>query len=321
MRKTQEKVNYERAENVKTKRISAAAYQTLRDALPVIVWYKKSFNRYMRTALRKSPAVLAGIDFSAPKREVADEIVDRLMEGEDIYQDVTLRLMMEVANTTSFPELDDHEDSERLVSKARAAVALLKEHTAAHESLIVERERLDAERSAYAQQAEVQRRFSDELAELQADFFRLYAMPDDQAQKRGRQFEPFLHRLFDLFDLDPRLSYSLELEQIDGAFTFDTDDYVIEAKWRKAKVSRGEADTFDKKVERKGKSALGLIVSVNGFTSDAVAQYSQGTKFMTIDGPDLAAVLSGQIRLEDVLRRKKRHANETGECYFPVSQF
>lgn len=145
-------------------------------------------------------------------------------------------------------------------------------------------------------------------------------MSDEQAQHRGREFEPFLNRLFGLFDLEPRLAYSLAHEQIDGAFTFDTDDYIVEAKWCKDRVSREQADAFDKKVERKGKNALGLIVSVNGFSSDAVIQYSQGTKFMTMDGPDLMAVLNGQIRLEDLLQRKRRHANETGECYFPVSK-
>ena len=306
---------------MKTEQISTATYQALRDALPVIVWYKRSFNRYMRTALRNNTTVLAGIDFSAPKREVADEIVDRLMKDEDTYRDVTLRLMMEVANTTSFPELEDHEYGERLVGKARAAVALLKQHTATYESLVGEPERLDVEHAADAQQAEVQCRFSDELTDLQSKFFQLYGMPDNRSHERGLQFEPFLYRLFELFDLEPRLSYSLEYEQIDGAFTFDTDDYIVEAKWRKKKVTRAEADAFDKKVERKGRNALGLIVSVNGFSPDAIGQYSQGTKFMTMDGPDLMAVLSGQIRLEDVLRRKKRHANETGECYFPVSQF
>jgi hypothetical protein len=126
-------------------------------------------------------------------------------------------------------------------------------------------------------------------------------MGDEQAQRRGQEFEPFPNRLFDLFDLEPRLAYSLAHEQIDRAFTFDTDDYIVEAKWRKKKVSRGEADAFDRKVERKGGNALGLIVSVNGSSSDAVAQYSQGTKFMTMDGPDLMAVLNGQIRLEALL--------------------
>lgn len=105
---------------------------------------------------------------------------------------------------------------------------------------MVERQRIEAEREAYAQHAEVQRRFADELADLLADFLRLEAMPKDSVRERGLAFEPFLNRLFGHFDLEPRLAYSLEHEQIDGAFTFDTDDYVIEAKWREKKVSRGE---------------------------------------------------------------------------------
>lgn len=305
-----------------TKRISAAAYQALVDALPVIVWYRPSFARYVRAALREHPELYAGIDFAhIPKREAADEIVSRLMRNERTYQDVTLRLMMEIANTTEFPELQKHEDREKLLDQARSAVAHLQRQTADYAAHMAERERLNAERAAYEKQAQVLRRFSDELDDLRADFLRMFGMPDDQAQQRGRDFEPFLNRLFGLFDLEPRLSYSLEREQIDGAFTFDTDDYIIEAKWRKEKVSRAEADSFDKKVERKGKNALGLIVSIEGFSGDAISEYSQRTKFMTMDGSDMMAVLTGQFRLEDVLRRKKRHANETGECYFPVNRF
>jgi hypothetical protein len=57
---------------------------------------------------------------------------------------------------------------------------------------------------------------------------------------------------------------TLEGKQIDGAFSFDTDDYVIEAKWTKAGVSRVDADIFASKVKRKGKNVLGLLMSVNG---------------------------------------------------------
>jgi hypothetical protein len=297
-------------------------YQALVDALPVIVWYRPSFARYVCAALRDHPELYAGIDFAhIPKREAADEIVTRLMKKERTYQDVALRLMMEIANTTEFPELEKHADRDKLLSQARSAVAHLQRQTAHYAAHMAERERLDAERAAYEKQTEVLRRFSDELEDLRTEFLRLFALPDSQAQQRGREFEPFLNRLFQLFDLEPRLSYSLEREQIDGAFTFDTDDYIIEAKWRKDKVSRAEADSFDKKVERKGKNALGLIVSIEGFTADAISEYSQRTKFMTMDGADMMAVLTGQHRLEDLLGRKKRHANETGECYFPVNRF
>jgi hypothetical protein len=67
------------------KRISTAAYQALRDALPVIVWYKDSFRRYLRTALRDHPEILAGLDFNSNKHAIADEVVDRLKKHENVY--------------------------------------------------------------------------------------------------------------------------------------------------------------------------------------------------------------------------------------------
>jgi hypothetical protein len=302
------------------KRISTPAYQALRDALPVIYWYKKSFNSYLRTALRQHSELLSGLNFEATKREVSDELVDRLMRDEHIYQEATLRLMMEVANMSSFPELNRHEDAESLVAKAKAAVVELRAQTKVHEQLIIERERVDAERAAYIQQAEVQRRFADELAELKGKFFGLSSAGDDP-QQRGRDFEGFLNQIFSLFDLEPRLSYSVPNQQIDGSFHFDTDDYVVEAKWTKERVNTKDANHFASKVRTKGKNALGLMVSINGFTADALDEYSRATAFMTLDGLDLLAVLEDRIRLDEVLCRKKRHANETGECYYPVSQF
>lgn len=50
---------------------------------------------------------------------------------------MTLRLMVEVASMTSFPELQAHEDGVQLVAKASAAVDLLRQQTAAHESLLI----------------------------------------------------------------------------------------------------------------------------------------------------------------------------------------
>lgn len=74
----------------------------------------------------------------------------------------------------------------------------------------------------------------------------------------------------------PRLSYSLEREQIDGSLSFDTDDYIVEARWQQDPVSRADADIFAAKVRRKAKNALRLFVSVNGFSRKALDQYQRG---------------------------------------------
>ncbi len=139
-------------------------------------------------------------------------------------------------------------------------------------------------------------------------------------QARGKAFEGFLNQLFGLFDLNPRAAYSLEREQIDGAFSFDTDDYILEARWRQEPIGREHLDVFKSKISRKGKNALGLYISVSGFTSDALQEYSASTPFITLEGGDLMAVLDERIPLDELLHRKKRHANETGGCYFPASR-
>jgi hypothetical protein len=301
-----------------TKRISTEAYQALREALPVIVWYKRTYSRYLRTALRAHPEVIRDLDFSMTKREVADELIDRLIDEEDKYQEATLRLMMEIANMTAFPELEGLEDRDIHVPRAEHAVAELRRHTEAHEALIFEQERQSAEREARRQQEELRRRFSDELGELKQRYMKMSVDTAAGPQQRGRDFERFLFDLFDLFDLEPRFSYSLEREQVDGAFHFHTDDYTLEAKWTSTAIERSILDIFKTRVGDKGKNALGLFVSVNGFSKGAIDQYSRGTPFITMDGADLYAVLDQRVSLDDLLGRKRRHANETGECFYPA---
>jgi len=305
-----------------TKQVSPNAYQALRDALSVIFWWKRSFARYVRTALRDSPEVLGGLDLtSMPKREAVDEIVDRLMRREDKYQAVTLRLMLEVANRTDFSELADVEDGAAKVAVARSKVQALKAMVRPYEALYQEQQRLEQEQADYRARLAKQRRFSDELAELHAEFLAMHKQTEKTPQQRGTRFERFLNRVFELFDLEPRLAYNLEREQLDGAFSLDTDDYIVEVKWRLQPLNREEADAFDAKVKRKARNALGLIVSISGLTADARQEYSSRSTFITVDGLDLIAVLSGLVRLDDAILRKKRHVNETGECYFPVSHF
>jgi hypothetical protein len=301
---------------VPSRRVAPGAYQALREALPVIFWYKRPFRTFLHSALREQPELLAGINFDDIKRNVADTLVDRLMQREDRYQEVTLQLMLEIATMQRFPDLEQLEDSKVRLSSATGAVAELRRWTDKYSGVIEERQR-DAEKwKATREQAVAVRKFTDDIAKLRQEFLELHG--DADVQGRGRSFQGFLASLFALFDLEPRLEYVLEHEQIDGSLSFDTDDYILEARWRNAPTGRDQADVFAAKVRRKGKNALGLFVSVNGFTSDTLDTYSEATPFMAVDGVDLMAVLDQRVRLDDLLRRKKRHANETGHCFFPA---
>lgn len=105
----------------------------------------------------------------------------------------------------------------------------------------------------------------------------------------------------------------LENEQVDGAFTFNTDDYLLEAKWEKDRASRGSVDQLAMKIKRKGKNTLGLFIAVSGFSGPAVDAHSDcGSALVFMDGVDLFAVLDGTVRLTELLDAKRRHLSETG---------
>jgi hypothetical protein len=302
------------------KRISTEAYQALREALAVIVWNKRPFESYLRTALRDSPELLAGLPFAEPKRVVADHLVDRLIEREQKYRSVALTLMLEVASMETFTNIEmvkDQEDRELRLREAKRAVARLRDLTRNYAEALSERERIAADEEAQRGQREAQRKFADAIEELRQRFLALQTMTD--RQQAGRELERLLTDFFVLYDMEPRLSYSLDREQIDGSLSYDTDDYIVEVRWRKEPVSRADADVFAAKVRRKGKNAVGLFISIEGFSQDALDQYAEATPFLAMDGTDLYLTLDQRVRLDDLIKAKKRHANETGNCFLPAS--
>lgn len=296
------------------KRLAPGAYQALREALPVVFWFKRTFRNFLHSALRDHPELLAGLNFDDVKRAVSDALVERLGEHEDRYQEVTLQLMLDIAAMERFPDLANLEDAKVRVANAAAAIAELRRWTEKYSGITEERQREAEKWNDARQRAESLRKFGDDIEEQRQIFLALHAMRD--VRERGRAFQDFLARVFFLFDMEPRLDYVLEHEQIDGSLSFDTDDYILEARWRDAPTSRDQADIFAAKVRRKGKNALGLFVSVNGFTADTLETYKEATPFLALEGQDLMAVLDRRVRLDDPLRRKKRHANETGQCFF-----
>jgi restriction endonuclease Mrr len=220
-------------------------------------------------------------------------------------------LMLALAAMESFPNLERQPDAVDLLANARAAVAELRAMTEQYSALAEERERLEQERLAETARLEARRSHDRVLDELKTRFVAMYS--ETNAQRRGREFEGLLNELFALYDLNPRKSFVLENEQIDGAFTFNTDDYLLEAKWEKDPASRGSVDQLAMKIKRKGKNTLGLFLAVSGFSGPAVEAHSDcGSALVFMDGADLFAVLDGTIRLTELLDAKRRHLSETG---------
>jgi hypothetical protein len=147
---------------------------------------------------------------------------------------------------------------------------------------------------------------------LLQDFLALNSL---EPHKRGFEFERFLNKLFDEFELNPRKSFRLTGEQIDGSLDLDGEYYLIEAKWQKAPLGNNDLLSFHGKVKGKSSWTRGIIISHNGFSKDGLEAFSRGrpTNLITLDGQDIYALLSKNIPFEEGLKTKVRWAAETGE--------
>lgn len=298
------------------KTINPHAYNALADALTLVYWNKPHFERYVRAMLSSHTELLARLDFGRTKRETSGLLVDLLRANEARYLDITVALMLNLADMDRFPNLEQQVDAADMVAKAGAAVAELRRWTEKQRETIQEHEAHAAGIAASTAKARDTRRFTEDHDALKQRFFQMHAATDPH--QRGRDFESFINELFALYDMEPRASYVMDHEQIDGSFIFNTDHYVVEAKWCKDPIGRPLLDIFKANIERKGKNTLGLYASMSGFTSDALAVYNYSTPFITMDGSDFMAVLEQRIRLDDLIAHKKMHASQTGRCYLPV---
>ena len=299
------------------KKLAPAALNALTAALAQIYWYKNDLRSFLTNCI-DDPAVLSRLNWSTFKRDIAAQLVDRLAAREAAYQSDLLRLMSEVARFNDFSHLMTLEDGKDKARRARSAVAALRMHVAEHLELVevqqTIRQRREEHRQATTQTMETQRL----LDELRQEYTELLSKPP---QQRGYALETFMTKLFDLFDLDPKQSFRVRDEQIDGAFAFDGSDYLFEARWRSNPTPRAALDIFDAKISRKLDNTLGLFLSMNGFANDGISLHAgQRSRMILMDGGDLMSVLENRIKFDRLLLLKRRHAARTGEIYVPISQ-
>jgi hypothetical protein len=137
-------------------------------------------------------------------------------------------------------------------------------------------------------------------------------------QNRGYELEKLLYELLRLFELSPNKPFKITGEQIDGSFTLEGMDFLIEAQWEKVKPAAEELYGFQGKVNRKLQGTKGLFISIEGFTPTSMQAFEKGTtpNILLMDGEDLLYVLEERIDLVKLLSEKRKHASRTGEIFY-----
>jgi hypothetical protein len=301
-----------------TKRVAPAAINALKEALTNIYWYKSDLRSFIMNTI-SNPNILARLDWSDYKRNIVTVLINFLAKNQDTYQNDLLRLMSEVIKVEDYSHLSRLEDGDEKVRKARESVKALKSLVEDHFGM-VEEQKISEERRKLAYEKMLRNQgVREKLAEIEKDYYSLVS--NGNPQQRGFTLERIIKELFTLFDLDPKASFRLAGEQIDGAFTFDNIDYLFEAKWQREPVGLQDLDAFNGKLSRKLENTLGLFLSINGFSEDAVKAHSTGRRLMILmDGSDLMAVIEGRIDLIQLLLRKRRHASQTGNIYLKIHE-
>jgi hypothetical protein len=300
------------------KKIAPAAIVALREALTNLYWYKGDLRSFLTSTLTNA-ALLSRLNWGDYKRNIVGDLIGFLERREDEYQPDLLRLMTEVARVDDFTHLERLEAGKEKAAAARASVQALRKLTVIHEALFQEQKLMEERRRKAHEEMLRTTAVRSKLEDLTKEYFTL--LSSTEPQQRGYRLEKIIRDLCELFDLDPRASFKIVGEQIDGAFTFDATDYLFEGKWQQEPAGAADLDVLAGKLSRKLDNTLGLFLSINGFSDDGVKAHSSGRRMMLLmDGSDLMAVLEGRIDLIQLLLRKRREASQTGNIYLRVHE-
>lgn len=300
------------------KQLSPAGIMALKEALCSVYWYKSDLRGFLNLCL-SNPAILNNVNWENYKRQIVSDVVDSLVANPTNHLGDLTKICYEICKLSDFSHLKSLDDGPAKVEKARSAVNQLRQLIEPHQEVKREQDEIKKRQEVAAQKLRNNAAVRQKLESIKNKYMGLISSSDPQG--RGFDLERLMYELFELFDLDPKASFKNLGEQLDGAFSLDGTEFLFEAKWHKELVNKASLAAFSDKVRTKLENTLGVFLSINGFSPDGVAAHQAGgASILLMDGGDLMAVLEERIDFVSLLLRKKRHAAQTGNIYYPFYQ-
>jgi hypothetical protein len=252
------------------------------------------------------------------KRQIAPLLLEAIDSRAECGE-VVFRILKVTAAWTSFHLADDEFAARATVQKARELLKAIE--------LVQVRESLQRE-AAQEEKLDLLSRERSEFLAAQSD--RLLLMFDELArsedhQKRGFLLQDLLNQVFDLYRFPVIGSFARNSggEQIDGAIKIEGWHYLVECRWRKKVADIRELDGLAGQVRRSGKQAMGLFLSVNGWSENVPGLLKQNPdkSIVLMDGYDLRMVLAGHAHLQRFLLAKIEALSLKSEPFLSVNAF
>lgn len=292
--------------------------ELVQDALVKVFWRKAALRRFLSRCGIKESALATWAEGES-KREFLFRLFPRL-EATDAGNRVIRRMAAEIAEMSSFPDLEGWEDSTQKKEAALRSVSALRDYLSQKEQA---KENLRQQRQArerYRKQQEERRAEAQSLEKFSA---RLTELSTNMgSQRAGYDFQDWFYDLMEFFEIVSRRPYTTGGRQIDGSVTVDGTTYLVELKFTGGQADVTEIDSFLAKVRTKADNTMGIMVSMSGYSSVAINQASvPRTPVLLLDAGHVYSVLSGMHSFPEVVNRLRRHASQTGQAYLPVSEF
>lgn len=289
----------------------------LKDAVVKVFW-KKDDVRALFEVAGVPRALTDAQNWQLYKFKIVSPVLDKLNSVESGIGPLR-RILHETLSFKDGNHLLWCSDGQRLKREAEESLVRLRALVADHDSAKqTEKEKQEAI-ARRKDEANKYREFNQSLTKLNEQFIEFHTKTEHH--ERGYDLEQLLNSLFRLFDLTPRSPFKRTGEQIDGSFVLDRDHYLLEAKWTKDLVNLADLRDLDGAVGSSLDNTLGLFISIEGFSKDAITAYLQGTRprIVCMDGADLFIVLEGRIDLADLLQRKKDIAVQKRNIYISAN--
>ncbi len=146
-----------------------------------------------------------------------------------------------------------------------------------------------------------------------------------EAQQRGYALQGILTDLLILEEIEVISSFTRNKggEQIDGAFRLEGWFYIVECRWRERLADIRQVDGLKGQVDRSGKQALGVFLSMEGWSENVpeLLRQNPDKSIFLMDGYDLMCVLTGLFTLRAILSAKNSKLTLDCRPYYGAVEF
>jgi hypothetical protein len=283
------------------------------EALLKSFWRKQTLKKFLRNT-GISEHIISSWGEGESKRDFLDRLFLALSKNQK-GKLIVLKWAYELSEQRTFPDLRNWEDSDIKIQQANKAIIELRYYINQKlDDLKLEKEKKKTKENVEKINQEVKKSLIDRecLQKALCDLLPLVG-----TQQGGYDFEKWFYEALDYSDIQSRRPYKVDGRQIDGSLTLDGTTYLVELKFTKNQVGSESIDSFKAKVDKMADNTMGIFVSMQGYSSQAIKEASgRRTTLLLLEASHLFTFLQGIESLSDIIRRSRRHVSQTSEALF-----